>query len=47
MNGAIGIGDFVRLESKAAKGYFRVKSVEMSGDNLEGDWKCGAKLIEA
>ena len=46
LNGAIGIGDFVRLESKIVKGYFRVKSVEMRGDNLKGDWKCTAKLIE-
>jgi len=45
LNGAIGIGDFVRLESAVAKGYFRVKSVEMRGDNIKGDWKCTAKLI--
>ena len=47
LNGAIGMGDFIRLETKLVKGYFRVRSVEMSGDNLEGDWKCDAKLIEA
>ena len=45
MNGAIGIGDYIRLESKAAKGYFRVRSVEMEGDNLEGNWMCTARLI--
>ena len=47
LNGAIGIGDFIRLESKYVKGYFRVRSVEISGDNLEGDWICTAKLVEA
>lgn len=47
LNGAIGIGDYVRLESKAVKGYFRVRSIEMSGDNLEGEWMCTAKLLEA
>ena len=47
LNGAIGIGDFIRLESMIVKGYFRMKSVEMRGDNLEGDWICTAKLIHA
>lgn len=47
LNGAIGIGDYVRLESKVVKGYFRVRSVEMSGDNLVGDWICTARLLEA
>ena len=47
LNGAIGIGDYVRLESKVVKGYFRVRSIDMNGDNLEGDWMCVAKLIEA
>jgi len=47
LNGAIGIGDYVRLESKAVQGCFRVRSIEMAGDNLEGDWTCTAKLIEA
>lgn len=46
MNGAIGIGDFIRLESQAVQGYFRMRSVEMNGDNLEGDWLCRARLIE-
>ena len=46
LNGAIGIGDFVRLESKIVEGYFRVHSIEMNGDNIEGDWMCYAKLIE-
>ena len=47
LNGAIGIGDFIRLESRYVKGYFRVRSVEMRGDNLEGDWKCITRLMEA
>ena len=47
LNGAIGIGDYVRLESKLTQGYFRMRSVEMDGDNFEGAWMCTAKLIEA
>jgi len=47
LNGAIGIGDYIRLESKVVKGYFRIKSLGLRGDNLEGDWMCTAKLIEA
>jgi len=47
LNGAIGVGDFIRLESIVAQGYFRIKSVELKGDNLSGDWMCNAKLIEA
>ena len=46
LNGAIGIGDYIRLESKIVKGYFRIKSLELRGDNLEDDWICTAKLIE-
>jgi len=47
LNGAIGIGDYVRVESKAVMGYFRVRSIEMTGDNIEGDWICTAKILEA
>ncbi|MDR1558713.1 MAG: hypothetical protein LBS84_03250 [Clostridiales bacterium] len=47
LNGAIGIGDYVRLESKTAQGYFRIHSIVMDGDNLEGDWMCTARLVEA
>ncbi|MDR1687267.1 MAG: hypothetical protein LBS21_01485 [Clostridiales bacterium] len=47
LNGAIGIGDYIRLESKIASGYFRIHSLVMDGDNIEGDWLCTAKLIEA
>ena len=46
MNGAIVIGDLIRLESKVVTGYFRILTIEMDGDNLEGDWSCTARLIE-
>jgi len=46
MNGAIGVGDYVRLESNEATGYHRVRAVEICGDNIEGDWLCAAKLVE-
>ncbi len=47
MNGAVGIGDYIRFESREVKNYFRIHSIEMDGDNLEGDWLCTAKIIEA
>ena len=47
MNGAVGIGDFVRLESRKVAGYFRTRTIELIGDNVEGDWKCTATLVEA
>jgi len=46
LNGAIGVSDYVKLESKFVSGYFRVMAVDMIGDNLEGDWLCTAQLIE-
>ena len=46
LNGAIGISDFVKLESKIATGYFRVHTIDMQGNNIEGDWLCMASLIE-
>ena len=46
LNGAIGVNDYVRLDSAAAQGYFRVYSIDMDGDNLEGGWICTAKLLE-
>lgn len=46
MNGAIGVNDYVRLESAEARGYFRVHKVTLDGDNLEGDWTCTAELLE-
>lgn len=46
MNAAINIDDYVRVESKAATGYFRVYSIEIEGDNIEGSWMCTARLLE-
>ena len=47
MNAAIDLNDFVYLDSKTVKGYFRVYSVSMDGDNTEGSWSCTARLLEA
>ena len=47
LNAAIGVNDLVQLQSKAASGIFRVKSVKMQGDNMAGDWICIAKVVEA
>jgi hypothetical protein len=46
LNGAIGVGDYVKIESKTVTGYFRVDTVEHDGDNEEGDWLSTAKLFE-
>ena len=46
LNGAIGINDTVQLESRMARGYFRVHKVTFDGDNMEGDWVCTAQLLE-
>lgn len=46
LNGAINIDDFVRVESDTVKGYFRVYSLDIEGDNVSGDWKCKARLLE-
>jgi hypothetical protein len=46
LNGAIGVGDYIKLESKIATGYFRVSEVEHDGDNIEGDWLSTAKIYE-
>lgn len=47
LNAAIGVNDLVQLQSKAASGIFRVKSVKLQGDNMAGDWVCIAKVVEA
>ena len=47
LNGAIGIDDYVRLESKVASGYYRVYKLSHSGDNVTGDWVSAAQLVEA
>ena len=47
LNGAINVNDLVQLRSNKASGFFRVKNIRMSGDNLEGDWICTAQIVEA
>jgi len=46
LNGAINVDDFVKVESRTVTGYFRVYSIEASGDNISGDWMCKARLLE-
>lgn len=46
LNGAINIDDYVKLESETVTGYIRVYSLEISGDNVSGDWICKARLLE-
>ncbi len=46
MNAAINIDDYVYLNSKYVRGYFRVYSVVIEGDNMEGSWTCTARLVE-
>lgn len=46
MNAAITVDDYVYLNSKSVRGYFRVYSVQIEGDNMEGSWTCTARLLE-
>ena len=46
INGAIGINDLVKVESKNLTGVFRVKKQTYRGDNYSGDWTCTAQLVE-
>lgn len=46
MNGAIGVNDCIKLESKSVKGNFRIYKLTIDGDNLEGEWTCTAQIIE-
>lgn len=46
LNGAIGINDLIKLESKEVNGVFRVYKLSIDGDNLEGDWTCTAQVVE-
>ena len=46
MNGAIGIGDYVQVQSKYLEGFFRISTLDIDGDNLSGDWKCKARVLE-
>ena len=46
LNGAIGVGDYVQVQSKYLTGFFRVYSLEIDGDNLSGAWQCKARVLE-
>lgn len=46
LNGAIHVDDYVKLESNKVSGYFRVYSIDITGDNVTGDWICKARLKE-
>lgn len=46
INGAIGINDLVKIESKEVNGIFRVCKQHYMGDNYSGDWKCTAQVVE-
>ncbi|MCX4355846.1 MAG: hypothetical protein OSJ43_06430 [Oscillospiraceae bacterium] len=46
MNAAINIDDYVYLNSVHIKGYFRVYSVAIEGDNYGETWSCTARLLE-
>lgn len=47
MNGAIGINDCVKIQSKVISGVFRVMKLSISGDSYSGDWLCTAQVVEA
>lgn len=46
MNGAAGPGDYVQVDSKYLKGFFRIYSLEIDGDNTGGAWQCKARVLE-
>ena len=46
LNGAINIGDYVKIKSNVVTGYFRAHSIDIQGDNQSGDWLCKARLLE-
>lgn len=46
MNATINIDDYVYLNSLYIKGYFRVYSVTIDGDNYGESWSCSARLLE-
>ena len=46
LNGDLKIDDYVFLNSKVAKGYFRVYSLDFSGDSMGGDWITRVRLLE-
>lgn len=46
MNGAINVDDLIMLDSKYAKGFFKVCSIAINGDNFDGEWTCTAQITE-
>ena len=46
LNGAIGIDDLVELRSQKVKGFFKVCSIAINGDNFDGEWTCTAQVME-
>ena len=46
MNAAIGVNDYVKLESKKASGVFRVSKIKIEGDNFGERWTCTAEILE-
>jgi len=46
LNGAIGVNDIVKIESRTANGYYLIHKLTIDGDNLEGDWLCTAQVLE-
>lgn len=46
MNGAVGVNDYIKLESNSVSGYFYVSKLSIDGDNLGGEWTCTAQIME-
>lgn len=46
LNPSINIDDYIYLDSRYITGYFRVKTVEINGDNITSDWICKSRLLE-
>lgn len=44
LNGAIGVNDYIKLESNVVTGFFKVFSISHEGDNVSGDWLSTARL---
>jgi len=37
---------YVKIDSKFLSGFFRIATLDIDGDNLSGDWKCKARVLE-
>jgi len=46
LNGAIEVNNYVKVESKAITGFYKVFSISHKGDNVSGDWISTARLTE-